>query len=108
MQTHEFAVIMSDFADLVQQRRGLMFEVLPTAKLFRDNYYSTHIQKQLQGKDIRTFPEFLHFSGHQENVSSILRLLGYAPANFAKLDPGTALTFDFYRVQYNKQSETHV
>ena len=108
IQTHEFVTIMTDFADLVQQRRGLLFEVLPNAKLFRDNYFTTYIDKHLQGRKIDKYPEFLHFSGHQENISAILRLVGYSQANFEKLNPGTVITFDFYRVQYNKQSETHV
>lgn len=108
MQTHEFAVIMKDFADLAGERRGLFFNVLPQAKFFRDNYYSAYIREKLQGENTDKYPEFLHFSGHQENVAAILRLLDYAPANFKKLDPSTSITFNFYRQHDRQQSDTHV
>ena len=109
IQTHEFAAIMADFADLTHERRGLDFNVLPMAKYFRDKYYTDYTQKMLPDMKINSFPEILHFSGHQENVSSILRLLGYQPAYFTKLDPGAMLTFDFFRFQnVQKKSETHV
>ena len=81
MQTHEFTVIMADFAELAQlkvkHKGGLAFDSLQTATLFRDKYYFPHIEGSMRGRDITQYPEFLHFSGHQENLSSILRLLGY-------------------------------
>ena len=47
LKTHEFAVIMKDFADLAQERRGLFFNVLPYMTLFKDNYYQKHIDENL-------------------------------------------------------------
>ena len=64
IQTHEFAAIMADFADLTHERRGLDFNVLPMAKFFRDKYYTDYTQKVLPDMKINSFPEILHFSGH--------------------------------------------
>ena len=82
---------MRDFADIVLRNRGLALGSHPEATLFKEKYYN-----RFRADDM--YPEFIHFSGHQENLSSILRLLGFEPAFFRKVPPGAALTFEFYEV----------
>ena len=115
MKTNEFAIMMRDFADLSSERRGLFFDVLPFMTYFKDKYYKPYVDSYLQDRDIRMYPEFLHFASHEQSMQAILSFLGYEGAEYKVIHPAATLTFEFFRVQYAKkkgekaiQSETHI
>ena len=61
------------------------------------------MEESLPEKDVKAYPEFLHFAGHQRNMRAILTFLGYDGAAYKMIHPGTTITFEFMRVQYAKK-----
>ena len=102
-KVNEFSIIMRDFADLAAERRGLFFNTLPMMKHFKDKYFMPYLEKALPDKSIDSYPEFLHFSGHQRSMQAILQFLGYESSAFKIIKPGTTITFEFMRMQYAKK-----